>query len=431
MLDRSIAPKIILVTDVVIAQASSHELANGVICHYVNAGTQPVVRLEIVFPAGSIHTHQSSLAAFTAGMMTEGTTTKTSAQIANMVAFYGAELECSASSDRAILTLYALKKHLPDLLPLVVDIMTNATFPKEEIENQRTIRIRNLELQQQKTSYLASTYVGKALYGEAHPYGRIATKKALEEISRDDLIGFYSSSYKAFTWYSGLFEVIASGMIDAEVMTWIDESIGQVEIVQTSAHPEMILERYEPLKEKEVLIPKEGTQSTIRIAAQSIDQEHEDIYNLVFLKEALGGYFGSRLMKNIREDKGYTYGIYAQLIHGKEGSRLQIGADVGIDVTQAALNEIYHEMQVLIDEPIPPHEMELIRGNMMGSLAGAVTNAFSLSDCFKTVHFGGVDYSYFENLKQTIRTVSSKEIQETAAKYLQRELFCEIVAGGK
>jgi predicted Zn-dependent peptidase len=102
-----------------------------------------------------------------------------------------------------------------------------------------------------------------------------------------------------------------------------------------------------------------------------------------------------------------------------------------MDVTQATLNEIYHEMQMLIDEPIPAHEMELIRGNMMGSLAGAVTNAFSLSDCFKTVHFGGVDYSYFENLKETIRNVSPKEIQETAAKYLQRDLFCEIVAGGK
>jgi len=430
MLDRSIAPKIIPVTDVVIAQASSYGLANGVICHYVNAGTQPVVRLEIVFPAGSIHTDQSSLAAFTAGMITEGTTTKTSAQIANMVAFYGAELECSASSDRAILTLYALKKHLPALLPLLVDIMTNATFPKDEIENQRTIRIRNLELQQQKTSYLASSYVGKALYGAAHPYGKIATKQALEEISRDDLASFYHWSYQNFSLYNGSMEVIASGMIDEEVRSWINDSIGQVNHLINTAHPPFPEDNNHKL-EKEVLIPKEGTQSTIRIAAKTIDQEHEDIYKLVFLKEALGGYFGSRLMKNIREDKGYTYGIYAQLIHGKEGSRLQIGADVGMDVTQAALNEIYHEMQVLIDEPIPAHEMELIRGNMMGSLAGAVTNAFSLSDCFKTVHFGGVDYSYFENLKETIRNVSPKEIQETAAKYLQRDLFCEIVAGGK
>jgi zinc protease len=427
MLDRSIAPPIIPVTDVAISEASSIELANGILCHYVNAGTQPVIKLELVFPAGSKETEQLTLAAFTAGMISEGTHTRTSADIANTVAFYGAELECNASSDRAILSLYALKKHLPALLPLVIDIITNASFPEEELVKQKRIRIQNLELQQQKTSYLATTAIGNVLYGEKHPYGRVASAAAFEAVTREQLLSFYQTHYQNFSAEKPL-EIIASGLVDDEVLELLKTAFQNLASNNTSNSELHYVSS--PSAEKQHLIVKACTQSTIRIAAPVVAQNHPDIFKLVFLKEALGGYFGSRLMKNIREDKGYTYGIFAQIIHGDLGSRLQIGTDVGIDVTQAALDEIYYEMQLLIDVPIPEEEMELIRGTMMGSLAGAVTNAFSLAECFKTIHFGHMDYAYFANLKQTIKTVTSQEIQAIAAKYLQRDHFYQVVAGG-
>jgi predicted Zn-dependent peptidase len=147
------------------------------------------------------------------------------------------------------------------------------------------------------------------------------------------------------------------------------------------------------------------------------------------MNTVLGGYFGSRLMANIREDKGYTYGIGSGASSLNRGGALFIATEVGADVCKAAVTEIEKEINILKTELVPENELSLVRNYMLGSLLGSLENIFSHADKFKNIYFSGLDYDYYDRYTQVIRSSTAEDVLKTANKYLNLDKFYKVIVG--
>jgi zinc protease len=163
----------------------------------------------------------------------------------------------------------------------------------------------------------------------------------------------------------------------------------------------------------------------------AINRKHEDFSGLQILNTVLGGYFGSRLMNNIREDKGYTYGIGSGISSLQQAGYLFMATEVGADVCSAALTEIYKEIELLKNEPIGEEELNLVRNYMLGSMLGSLENVFSHADKFKNIYFSGLDYDYYTNYIATVKAITAEDLLAIANKYLTTDHFIEVVIGKK
>jgi predicted Zn-dependent peptidase len=186
------------------------------------------------------------------------------------------------------------------------------------------------------------------------------------------------------------------------------------------------------MTEKSVFLHKEGAlQSAIRIGRRIITRSHPDYPGLSVLNTLLGGYFGSRLMSNIREDKGYTYGIGSAVVSLSAAGYFFISTEVGADVTSAALDEIYKEVELLRREAVDQEELAMVRNYMMGSFLKGIDGPFALIDRFKTIHLSGLDYDYFDRYLRTLESIGPEELKDLAVRYFDRNDLCELVVGIK
>jgi predicted Zn-dependent peptidase len=168
-------------------------------------------------------------------------------------------------------------------------------------------------------------------------------------------------------------------------------------------------------------------QGSIRIGRDFPNRHHPDFLKAMVLNNIFGGYFGSRLMANIREDKGYTYGIHSFMQDHIQQSAWLVSTEAGKDVCEAAIEEVYKEMKRLRNEPVGDEEMKLVRNYMMGSILGDLDGPFQIISRWKNYILNGLDEKYFYNAINTIRTVSPEELQQLAKKYLNPEAFYELV----
>jgi predicted Zn-dependent peptidase len=357
-------------------------------------------------------------------MLNEGTSTRTAAQINEYVDQFGAFLELNHGVERINLTLYGLNKHLPALLPLVVDIITDSVFPEAELENLKTITQQNIRVNSEKTAFLAQNRFKELIFGPEHPTARTFTN-GHSGIHPGLLRPYFEERLKGRS-----FDIVLSGMITDEVLAQVAGAFGQLPIAGSGANAaatRAIAER--PRAE---VIEKAGSlQSSLRVGKLLFTRRHPDYFKMMVLNEILGGYFGSRLMKNIREDKGFTYGIHSSLVtHQREGY-LVIGTDVKREFTGQTLDEIRKEIKILQTEPVGEEELRTVQSYMIGSFAGSVTTSFALADHFKTIYFDGLDYAFYEHYIEHIRETTPEDLLELANKYLGIESLSEVVAGGK
>ena len=194
-LDRTLAPPIQPLAHVALPPAVVTTLPGSARLHLLVNAAQPVVRLQAVFRAGKLAEPRPGLASLTARMLLEGTSTRTARQIADEIAFYGAALECEAGLDRATLTLYCLTRHLPTLLPLVADVLTNPAFPVPELDSLKTRTIQNVRVERQKTSYLATERFNELLFGPNTPYGQPFEEASYAALTADEARDFYRTAY--------------------------------------------------------------------------------------------------------------------------------------------------------------------------------------------------------------------------------------------
>ena len=175
----------------------------------------------------------------------------------------------------------------------------------------------------------------------------------------------------------------------------------------------------------------DALQSAIRLGKVAINRSHADFPGMQVLNTILGGYFGSRLMANIREDKGYTYGIGSALVSMKNAGYFFIASEVGADVCGSALDEIYKEINILKQDAVSTEELSLVRNYMLGSMLGSLENAMSHADKFKNIYFSGLGYDYYQNYIRTVKTINPEDLLGLASKYFNTDAFETVIVGKK
>jgi zinc protease len=408
-----------------IVKAKSDFLDNGIPLHLVLLGNQPLVKLEIIFRAGAWYENKNNCSFLTTKILSGGSSKYTAKEIENKVALFGAFIELTPGQDKSTFTLYTLSRHLPSLLPIIYNIIAEPLFPEEELSNLKNITTQNLKINLTKTSYLASSKFKEILFGPNHPYGRPLTEESLSKIKRDDLVGYYQSCFN-----SNNCDIILSGNGPENFFSIINETFGQSGWGNKSKPKDSKYTSPEnSLKTTE--IKKEGAvQTSIRIGCKLFTIKHPDYFKTHILIEILGGYFGSRLMKNIREEKGYTYGISSSLVCMQNDGYLVIGTDVKKEFTSETVKEIYKEIEILKSELIGNDELENIKNYILGSFLNSLNTPFSLADKFKTIYFNQLNYDFYNTYVKSIKETSALELLNTANKYLQSEKMKEVIAGG-
>ena len=432
MLDRTQAPEFQPIQKVLVTQAQSLKLANGIDLHWLTAGEQPVIRLEYLFRAGTWYEPHRGTSHFTAKMLTEGTQRRTATEIYEYIDQFGSFIETSQNAERIILTVYTLDKHLPALLPLLKEILTEPTFPEKELENLKTIAMQSLQVNLQKTSFLAQHRFREMLFGENHPYAKYLKEADIIQANCNSLAAYYEQ-----TLMSRPFDVIIAGQVTDATLKLLQTHLeGFVISKDTISKPTVSVAPQS--KVAELIEKKESVQSSIRVGKRLLNTDGSpftrhspDYFHFTVLNEILGGYFGSRLMKNIREDKGFTYGIHSSLATFHHEGFLVIGTDVKKEFTNQTLDEIRKEMRLLQTELVPEEELETVKNYLLGSFAGSVNTPFSLADHFKTIYFDNLDYGFFDQYVEGISQTTTEELMHLAQQYLDGDSLTEVVVGGK
>ncbi|KAA9325270.1 insulinase family protein [Hymenobacter busanensis] len=422
MLNRVIAPPSRPVEQVALPTAEVTRLSNGARLHVLANTAQPVIRLQVVFPAGRWYDPTPGVSLLTARALLEGTTTRTARQIADEVAFYGASLDCEQGFDRSTLTLYCLSKYLPQLLPLVQDVLLNATFPEAELELIKTRTIQNIRVERQKTSYLAAERLSRNLFGPEHPYGISFDEQAFALLSAKAVQDFYRHNYSL-----SQAEVFLCGDVEESHISSLSKLLGETVAEQQPRSIPAVA----PVTQQatDYVTVKESLQATLRLGRLSPPPSHPDYHALQVLVKVLGGYFGSRLMKNIREDKGLTYGIYASIAPREHATNIVIGSDVNAANASAAIHEINVELARLQNELIPDEELETVRNYTTGKFLNELGTVFEQCDKYKTLILFNLPLNFYSHYLSTVNSIEPKALQELAKHYLSTNELIEVVAG--
>lgn len=422
-LKRKVAPEFKAIDNIHLLRPAHQKLDNGCNVFCFNSGDQELVRIEWIFNNQRFNPEKPLLNVAVNTMLTEGTGTLSASQIADKVDFYGAFLQVDYGYDHSQVTLYSLNKHLAQVLPIVKDIITNSTFPEKELETFIRNQQQKLQVSLQKNDVVARRAFNKALYGDTL-YGLSATPESYKTLQRDDMLAHFQQMYQPANC-----NIVIAGKIEPEILNLVtgtfekDSSSGS--LASDSSQPEL-----QPAGERFYFVEKpDALQSAIRMGIPTINRSHPDFPSLQVLNTVLGGYFGSRLMANIREDKGYTYGIGSGLSALNHAGAIFIATEVGADVCKSAVGEIEKEINLLKTELIPDEELALVSNYMLGSFLGSLENVFSHADKFKSIYFAGLDYDYYDRYIKTVKSANSAHLLELANKYLDFDGFYKVIVG--
>jgi zinc protease len=397
-----------------------YELKNGAEVYAINAGAEEVVQVELVFYSGNWLEEKNLVAASTNFMLKNGTSKKNAYQINEHFEYYGSYLNRSCYNETATVSLHTLSKHLKELLPVVRELLTDSVFPEEEIVTYKQNMKQRLNVNLKKSDFVAGRLIDVYLYGEQHPYGRFSRFEDFDAITREDLVSFYDRYYR-----QGKFIVFVSGKLPADIYELLNESLGDIPRSPVNIPP--IISTPAQEKKYRVVNDANGVQGSIRMGIPFPNRHHPDFLKAQVLNNVFGGFFGSRLMTNIREDKGYTYGIYSYLENHINQSAWVISTEAGRDVCEPAIVEVYKEMQALREEAVDAEDLKLVRNYMMGIILGDLDGPFHIINRWKNIILNDLDESYFYKQLETIRTIKAAELQELANKYLIPENFYELV----
>ncbi len=423
MLNRTIPPPIkdAIEFNLLLKPCEKFILKNGAPVYYINDGTEEVVMLEFVFAAGNSFENKNLAAAATNHLIKNGTSEKTALEINEHFEYYGAFLSRSCQNETSTITLHCLSKHLREVLPLIRSIITDSVFPQQELEIFQQNSIQKLAVNLQKCDFVANRLIDQYLYGALHPYGRVSSVTDIQAIERHDLVEFFNNFY-----LNAKCIIFGAGKLPPDFQSQLNQHFGDLRLNEKLPEITHKTETASDKKTKIINDPK-GVQGAIRIARPFPGRHHPDFKKAMVVNVLFGGFFGSRLMSNIREEKGYTYGIHSFLENHVRQSAWVISTEAGKDVCKATVEEVYKEMKMLKEEPVDDEELLLVKNYMMGINLGDIDGPFQVIARWKNLIINDLDVNFFYEYINTIKNISAKEITELANKYLLPEEFFELV----
>lgn len=425
-MDRTIQPEIQTLKNFRILTPVRTTLPNGIPLTVINAGEQDVVRMDILFAGGRWQQSQKLQALFTNRMLREGTTKYTAATIAEKLDYYGSWLELSSSSEYAYITVYSLNKYLAKTLEVVESMIKEPLFPEKELRTILDTNIQQYLVNTSKVDFLAHRSLLKSLYGEQHPCGKIVMEEDYHTITPDVLRDFYERHY-----HSGNSAIFLSGKVTEDSIRRVTDTFGSP-FGQYQLQMSKLSFPFAAVPEKRIFTEREDAmQSAVKMGCTTITREHPDYPKLRVLMTLFGGYFGSRLMSNIREEKGYTYGISAGIMFYPDSGMLLVSTETDNEYVEPLIQEVYHEIDRLHQEPVSMEELTMVRNYMLGEMCRSYESPFSLSDAWIFIATSGLTDDYFSHSLHAVNEITPAEIQDLAQRYLCKETLKEVIAGKK
>jgi predicted Zn-dependent peptidase len=399
-------------------------LDNEIPLYLLNAGTQDIIKITLLFRAGSLYQHAPLIAFAANAMLTDGCEGYTAVEISEISDFHGAHISCATDKDTATVTLLTLNKYLEKMLPLFENVVKRPVYLESELEIFKMRHSRQFLIEQSKNPNVAHKKFVRALFGDNHPYGYELQLSDFDGISADKLFPFYFDRYRPANC-----RIVVSGKVSRNDIRLINQHLGNEWPEGKIPYTVPDYTFSEPSGYR-VRIEKPGSvQSSLRVGKQACNKLHPDYFGLTVASTILGGYFGSRLMQNLREDKGYTYGISSLLVSLRQAGYITVITDVGKDVSDAALQQIYKEIERLQQELVPEDELNLVRTYLLSEILRSFDGPFSQAESLIALLEYDKDNSYCEQYIHCIKTIRPEEIQRLSQQYLEIPRIYEIIVG--
>ena len=423
-LNRAKAPILHIPNSLSIPRAEKMILTNQIPVYYFRAAHQEVLMLKLVFEAGNWYEPAKLLANFTNSMIKEGTTNRTSKALMDEIEYYGASIRTQSKRNYAEIQIFTLSKYLSNLLPLLADMLQNATFPADELTTKMRNSQQKLAVNLQKNDFIATRKFRLNIYGNNHPYGYAAEKADYDNLNVEKLKAFYKTHYTANNC-----SIYLAGRFDDQHLKDIDRFLGQNDWTtdQKISTPNHQTPVYKPTVE--YISRPQTMQAAIMIGFPLFNHTHEDYPLMFFTNTILGGFFCFRLMRKIRTKKGYTYCIYSAITPLLHGGHCYISTEVGVDVWKETVKEIFFEIERLKTVPLDAEELTLVQNYLMGVLMSQTDGVFHLASAFQGVNSYGLDLDYYEKLADSIKHATAKQVQEMAQKYFDTKNMSQFVVG--
>lgn len=416
----SVFPPVIFPSDIRVPAASKETAPNGVALYILPADDFEVLRVTFVFRAGSAVQQVPFSASTTANLLAEGTQRYTAHEIAEQLDFYGSWFDVNLDRDYVYISFAMLSKFFRETLAVAEEILLRPVFPEEELQTYCAKRKQRLAIDRQKVDVQAREAFGAALFGPQHPYGIASDEELYDRLTRKDIERFYRTFYTAENGF-----VVCSGRIGEQ------ERRAVAAIAAQLPHGAVVQPHFPaPQTVFDTRVAHAGAvQSSIRIGRLLFPRQHPDFVGMQVVATVLGGYFGSRLMQNLRERHGYTYGVVAAMVNFDRAGYLAIATQVGSEVTEAALAEIYAEIERLRREPMSDDELSLVKNIMAGEMMRILDGPFGIADVTIENILCGADNGIIDANLRAIRAMTPGDVLRLAQQYLKREDLVTVVAG--
>src|SRR6185312_16071063 len=319
---------------------TKHTLRNGVEVYAIDLGKVDAMMVSWIFDAGNSYETGDGVAAAVNGLLKNGTSGRKAFDISEHFDYYGAYLNRACHHETAELTLHCLSQHFAELVPVAAELLADSVYPEDELAIYKKNAQQRLQVNLQKSDFVAGRLIDAYLYGDRHPYGKYNKPEDYQRLEREALLAFYREHYQ-----QGACRIIAAGKLPAGLVQHLDTHFGSLPLRRPATGAGVPQFPIVPAEQKKyrVVNDPDGVQGSIRIARNFPNRQHPDFQRVQVLNNVFGGFFGSRLMANIREDKGYTYGIYSYLVNNRQESALMISTEAGKEVCDAAIAEVYKE----------------------------------------------------------------------------------------
>ncbi len=407
--------------EISLQNATVHTCSNGLKIYILSSDEFEVLRLSFVFGAGSVHQSSPFVASATVNLLSEGSERFTSQQIAEQLDYYGSYYDVNIDRDYTYINFCSLTKFVEPTLEVVEQIILHPTFAAEEVETYAAKRRQRLEIERKRIETRAREEFAISLFGAQHPYGITSPTEAYDALSRQDIVDFYAKHYVAENCF-----VVCSGRVTEREIELIERVASAM---PRGVEPPAV---HFPAVEQRTLHRLEdptAVQSSIRIGRRLFTRSHPDFVGMQVVATLLGGYFGSRLMQRLREERGYTYGVVSALVNFATEGYIAIATQVGCSVTDEALELIYIEIERLRQEEVSEEELTMVKHIMAGEIMRILDGPFGIADVTIENILCGTDNSVIEDNLSRINAITPAQVKLLAEKYLKREDLVTVVAG--
>lgn len=412
-------PEIKKINEVEVLKPSQYVSNEGVDIYSVHTPAQDVVRISLVFCCGVKYQNKPFISSTTANLLSEGCGNRTSHEVAQLLDFYGIYYDVNVDRDYTVITMCVLGKFADKALEILSEIILKPQFLEEECDVYTQKRKSDLKIEREKVDVLSREELARTIFGALHPYGAFANADDYDGVTVADLRAFYNRFYTR----SNLF-VVVSGNINNVII----EDVKRIVDALPKGMPERtITEAPTALPQIKKVESDDSVQSAVNIGRVLFSRNHPDFVAMQVTATLLGGYFSSRLVRNLREENGFTYGVYAAVVNLQDSGYFAISTELKKELTDAAIEEIFKEIELLQKEEPSEEELEMVKRVITGEMLRILDGPFGIADVTIENIQNGVTNRATEQMIEKIDEIMPAMVSNMARKYLKREDLSVII----